>query len=57
MLEAAVVATPGHARPYAVEVRARGSIIRSEPVDSRREADVMLLRLLEDAAQDWAEAE
>ena len=53
MLEAAVVPTPQLAMPYAVEVRTRGGVIRSEPVDSRRSADRILVRLLEDAARDW----
>lgn len=57
MLEASVIATPGQARPFAVQVRARGAVVRSEPVESRSEADRVLLRLLQDAAGDWTAQE
>jgi hypothetical protein len=52
----AIIATPGKARPYAVVLRRRGAILRSEPVGSLDEGDRLLLRLLAEAAAEDGQA-
>lgn len=49
-VQGAIIATPGKARPYAVVLRRRRVILRSEPVGSVDEGARMLLRLLAEAA-------
>lgn len=50
----AVVATPGKARPYAVVLRDRRIVLRSEPVGSLAEGDRLLAHLLEELVADLA---
>lgn len=45
-VQGAIVATPGKARPYAVVLRFRSVILRSEPVQSVDEGARVLVRLL-----------
>jgi hypothetical protein len=52
MVKGAVISTPGSALPYAVVVRSRRAIIRSEPAHSMHEADRLLQRLLADVQAD-----
>lgn len=50
-----ICATPGSARPYAVVLRRGGVVLRSEPVESLREAQRVLSRLLAEA-REWSAA-
>lgn len=50
-VQGAVIATPDQPRPYAVVVRRRRVILRSEPVESLAEGGRLLARLLAEARE------